>query len=375
MTDQIPTEIDSRGDFSGICAAVHSMAAMPGVQGVLLLVAHPDGLPEALDAWLPTLSVPVFGGLFPALVADGAILERGAIAVGLPVCPRLVVVPQIDDPEHPAGALLAQVLHGDDAQPIPTTMVWIDGRAGHIDTLLDALFLEIGLQGNFLGGGTGRLDSRGPSLITPSGRLQDAAVIALLDISSGVGMAHGWQAVGNPFLVTRAQGNRIQAIEGQPAAKVYIQALAEQGVTCSDDTFGEIARSWPLGLGRWDDTFVVRDPVAMTPEGVLICVGEVPEGALLHLLHGSPESLLGSAGQARAGLLQSLSQPPDLELLFDCISRVQVLGPAIREELQGVRSVGCAQVGAFTLGEIANNGREFLEFHNKTLVLAGLRGS
>ena len=53
---------------------------------------------------------------------------------------------------------------------------------------------------------------------------------------------------------------------------------------------------------------------------------------------------------------------------MDCISRVLFLGERIVDELE--TAAGDRELyGALTLGEIADDGRNYLEFYNKTSVL------
>lgn len=110
----------------------------------------------------------------------------------------------------------------------------------------------------------------------------------------------------------------------------------------------------------------------MTNEsGHLVCVGEVPQGALVRVLNGTPQTLISAAKEARKCIDESAFPTSGELLLFDCISRVLFLGQDIEQELA---AVGCGEpvVGAFTLGEIAKNGQDYLEFLNKTTVLARL---
>ncbi|MBM9538626.1 FIST C-terminal domain-containing protein [Desulfobulbus alkaliphilus] len=121
-----------------------------------------------------------------------------------------------------------------------------------------------------------------------------------------------------------------------------------------------------------DSEVVVRDPLMPDEAQGLICVGEVPKGSFVRLLNGTPESLIAAA--ARARVLAEQSMPPLAEtepivLFIDCISRALFLGDRIVDELQ-TAAAGRTLFGAMTLGEIANNGTEYLEFYNKTSVLA-----
>ena len=55
---------------------------------------------------------------------------------------------------------------------------------------------------------------------------------------------------------------------------------------------------------------------------------------------------------------------------IDCISRVLFLKDRFPEEIHAVRHKGLPLFGACTIGEIANSGKDYLEFYNKTAVVA-----
>ncbi|NOR26155.1 MAG: hypothetical protein GQ542_17565 [Desulforhopalus sp.] len=57
---------------------------------------------------------------------------------------------------------------------------------------------------------------------------------------------------------------------------------------------------------------------------------------------------------------------------MDCISRVLFLGDKLQEEIEAVQDASAPLIGAFTIGEIANSGKDFLEFYNKTCIVGVL---
>jgi len=57
-------------------------------------------------------------------------------------------------------------------------------------------------------------------------------------------------------------------------------------------------------------------------------------------------------------------------LFIDCISRVLFLGDNFQEEINAILQYNQNLVGALSLGEIANTSKEYLEFYNKTSVVA-----
>ena len=117
---------------------------------------------------------------------------------------------------------------------------------------------------------------------------------------------------------------------------------------------------------------MVRDPVGLDANGSILCVGGMPEGAIFDILSGDNNSLIEAAGNA---LQMSLADFPDnsgknFRFFVDCISRVLFLEDRFKEELAAVHSHESPLVGACTIGEIANCGNDFLEFYNKTAVMA-----
>jgi hypothetical protein len=63
---------------------------------------------------------------------------------------------------------------------------------------------------------------------------------------------------------------------------------------------------------------------------------------------------------------------PGSLLLMDCISRRLFLGAAFAKETAVMAPAATPSAGACTIGEIANSGTEYLEFYNKTAVVAAM---
>jgi hypothetical protein len=78
-----------------------------------------------------------------------------------------------------------------------------------------------------------------------------------------------------------------------------------------------------------------------------------------------------AAGKALTLSLEAFHGPAGrtIIILIDCISRVLFLGKEFEKEIQAVYQEDIPLIGALTLGEIANSGRDYLEFYNKTAVV------
>ena len=110
----------------------------------------------------------------------------------------------------------------------------------------------------------------------------------------------------------------------------------------------------------------------------MLCVGDVPQNASLTILHGDPTSLIEAAGLAAHEAASSVDGEVHHCLIADCISRVLFMGEGFRKELDAI-STGLgelakarAPIGVLTLGEISSRGDGYLEFFNKTCVVAAL---
>lgn len=367
---------DSTGTADGLTEAVHRLTGNPEIEAAIVLAA--DGnvwSTDAANAAIRQSPLPLVGGVFPQIAYDSESLERGTLLIGLEHTPDVGVVEALGNPDtafETAIGEFADQWPEDNADR--TYFVVVDGLAARISDLIEGLFFRLGLEHNFIGGGAGSLSlERRPCIITPAGLHQDAALVARLALPSSIGVSHGWTPISDTFTVTESAGNTVKSIDWERAADLYAREVyAHSAQIVTEDDFFSIAKSYPLGIARYGAEVVVRDPLMMNAEGELVCVGEVPAGCRIRLLNGDTNTLIQAAGNARDQVMPQGSTRSDAHsLLFDCISRVLFLDDDLHRELSAVG--GDRPVcGAFTLGEIANSGREYLDFLNKSIVFAVL---
>lgn len=364
-----------RSEVTALEEAVGEVAASDGVRSAIILLGEQDAPPvRELDGMLARAPLPVIGGIFPSVVFDQRRSDQGAVVVGLSAELDTVLVEHLSEDEAAVRATLADHLDAG-ALADPTIMVFADATSEHVDGLLEGLFDRLGLLGSYLGGGAGSLSfQRQPCVFDNRGLRSDAAVIGVLDLPSCVGVAHGWRPVGNPLQITASSGRTVHELDHTPAAERYTQLVESHAGQHLDWTdFAAVAASYPLGIVKLDDEVVVRDPIAREGDS-LLCVGEIPQGAFVHLLHGDEEGLLAAAAAAAGQLGGCPGAGTEVTLLLDCISRALFLGDRFGTELETVardRPV----VGALTIGEVCSAGDRFLELYNKTIVLGSLCSS
>jgi len=194
-------------------------------------------------------------------------------------------------------------------------------------------------------------------------------------VESGVGVSHGWMDVAGPFKVTESDRNRIITLDWKPALEVYREVVeAHSGLYFTENNFFDIAKSYPFGINKLGTEKIVRDPVKVGPQNSLICVGEVPQESYIHILTGNVDSLVHAAQTALLRSEKSFrgQSGQKTALFIDCISRVLFLEDMFMQELDAVHRDTMPLIGALTIGEIANSGKDYLEFYNKTSVVAML---
>ena len=325
---------------------------------------------ETIDPLLRDCAIPIFGGIFPSIFHGSSHMDIGTIIIGGSLPIETHTLRGISEQDRDLEAEVERFGEGDDDRR--TVFVFVDGFSPGIGALVDALFTFLGMEHNIIGGGVGSLEAMAssPCLITNEGLLQDSAIVAFTKLESHVGVCHGFETVYGPFRVTKAEGNTVLQLDYEPAAEVYGRIVSEHhGAPIPTDGFFDVAKAYPFGIARLGGERVVRDPILVTEEGGVVCVGEIPEGSVVHILHGSPESLLDAAAEAKRDSLKGVRDRPGVNVLIDCVSRVLFLGDRFAEELAKAQD-DHPLVGAATIGEIAGTRSGHLEFYNKTCVIS-----
>jgi len=372
--------LDESGSIEALKRLLTFAQSQLDVFGIQVFAADANAFtPESIDPILRDIRLPVFGGVFPAILHRGKLYKRGTIVIGVPAPLRVSVLPNISRASahemDMAVALLGEPTVADLPGAISspgTVFVWADGFARQLNLLMQALYDQFGLAYHMLGGGAGSLDFvQRPCIITNRGLLADAAVLAVVALPAGVAARHGWRKVSGPYHVTQSSGNVIHTLNWRPALQVYRTAIQETaGIEVSEEQFYQVAQSFPFGIQRYGVERMVRDPIRIEGKS-LVCVGDVPEGSLVDILTGSSESLIAAAGDAfqQAGHALLRHGEAQTAFAFDCVSRHLFLQDHFDQELVALHDSALEMVGVLSLGEFACNGRDYPAFLNKTAVV------
>lgn len=361
--------------FSAFKQSLLSLTTEQRIKSVLIFSADNNEFDnDELDQLLKQQSLPIVGGIFPEIVYESSHYAQGFLLVGLPYDMKIGIVEGLSNASLDYADVIESLLGDDlDAQ---TGIVFVDGLAKRISGLVDGLFDVFGSEVNFIGGGAGSLSFvQKPCLLSNQGLFVDAALIALIDQPSRLGVGHGWKTIHPDHQITHVDKNIIYQIDNRNAFEVYQEVVNQHSSDpITADNFFSIAQAFPFGINKLNGDKVVRDPIAVTAEGGLVCVGELSEGDFVDILSAKTSDLIESAANtAKKAYGNAAKLAPVLHLTIDCISRGLFLKHEFVKELAAIKQNSDQQlpvVGALVLGEIANSGEGYLEFYNKTTAIA-----
>ncbi len=230
--------------------------------------------------------------------------------------------------------------------------------------------------GHVVGGVASGFREPGQHRLLLDDEIHDGGVLGVMmygDVRVDIRVAQGCRPVGQPLFVTQAQGRRLIALDGRPAADV----LQEVFETSDDGERERMGQSLFLGIGLVDretygrGDFLVRHILGAEPDtGALIVQGELQEGQVVqfHVRDGQ-----SSEEDLRAHLA---SVPPGAAgaILFACLGRGQALYGVPDHDAQVIRDAygDVPLAGLFCNGEVGPvNGETFL--HGYTASLCFLR--
>lgn len=344
----------------------------------LLPEAETDGL-ALLQAACRRYGMALAGGIFPALVERQHFVKKGAWLLYFEQMPPHFLLPAINSVgESASQKVVAEVraclkCFPADAQK-PTLFMLFDGMVPNIASILDGIYLELSNRVEYGGVNAGSETFQPmPCLFDESQVIGDGVLGLILPGSMAPALEHGFRQPERAMSATSTEGNRIAMIDWRPAFDVYQEIIkAQYGIDLTRENFYEHAVHFPFGILRASGDVVVRIPVALSDDGSLYCVGEIPENSMLVLLQapgaGANDCIAHLAEKLREthGSLSGASL-----LTFYCAGRHMHLGKDAEKELSELLAgteVG-EMAGALSLGEIGSTVRwGYPMFHNATLV-------
>jgi hypothetical protein len=322
----------------------------------------------------PLVGCSTSGEIGDGVAGSGRIVAIAIGGAGLTV--RTSVGPADLGPEQ-AGAAAAQGLVGLEARN-KALILLSDGLKGHHAAVVRGAYLVGGAGVKLVGGCAGdELAMTGTWQIHGGVAHKGAVVGAAIGSEGplGIGVGHGWKRTGAPRVVTESDGQHIFRLDDQPALDRY---LSEAGVASDEAIEGEewpfIMLQRPFGIPRpgGDE---VRAVLGADAVGRSLLCGDVPQGALISMMTGNVDTVLGGTVDACADAIAGLGGVEPIGVVaFDCAGRRSVLGEdGLPTEMAVIAEhLGAVPVGGFyTYGEVARKTGS-RGVHSATLVLLAL---
>jgi hypothetical protein len=254
-----------------------------------------------------------------------------------------------------------------------------DGLCGDQMEVVRGAYDACGAQVPLMGGCAGDDMALQSTRQIHAGDLLTHAVVAAAissDSPMAIGIAHGWEPLSEPMLVTGSKGTTLISLDDRPALDVYLEAYdAPDEVRQDPSTFFGFAHTRPIGIARRNRTEIRYVYAADYEKRTLTIFAEVPQGAMAYLMKGSCNSVLEATADVCALAEQSLQGMPARGfMLLECVARKSLLDQAglLNESLRLPTVQSGVSVGGFyTYGEIARTeGSGGL--HNQTVVALAL---
>jgi len=308
---------------------------------------------------IKNLNIKCFGGIFPEVIFDKQHYKDGLVAVSLELEPILI------------KNIQKSIVDIENLKSIDSMLVFVDGLSAFIDPFLVSLFEYSDEECVIFGGGAGKLTLEQDLVIfSPQEITQDSALIIPLEKKAEIGVNHGWEFLEGPFVATACQNNILEQIDYEDAFDIYKNIVEkDSGIKFNNKNFFDLAKSYPLGIVTYSGEVIVRDPIAVDNNN-LILVGVMPENSIIQILKGENTKLIQAAKRAAQDSIKS-NEDKKIAIMIDCISRVLFLKDDFVKEIDSVTKVigNTKLIGVLTLGEIANTSDKYIDFYNKTCVI------
>ncbi len=191
--------------------------------------------------------------------------------------------------------------------------------------------------------------------------LEGAATGVLIggaNIRVGLGNKHGWKPLGKPRYITQVEGNVIKTIDQKRALTIYEEFFGDEAKNLKSQQLTQLAILYPLGASLPEEKeYLIRNPIGITGDGSIICQGEVPEDAEIHIMIGNKDACRQAAVAAAQEAKEALGEKsPQLAFVFECMGRQKLLGRDAHREIQLIRQTLGQEVpifGMYCWGEIS----------------------
>ena len=174
----------------------------------------------------------------------------------------------------------------------------------------------------------------------------------------------GWRPLGSALKVTRAEGKVLHELDGIPAYQIYQHYLSIP----NDEHFFYNALEFPFAVSH-QDHILLRHALACHDDGSLDMSTDIPEGSILHLTYGDPDTIMQNVSLCAK---QIRTFAPQVISIFDCFGRKSFWGGTEGSRETRPLHTLAPTYGFCTAGELIRR-KGSMDHHNLSLVVAAMR--
>ena len=310
----------------------------------------------------------ILGGIVPFVIYNNEFYNKGIIACSLETNSEFMLVEDLNYINDNSSFF-------DNKKSF---FVLLDGVSPNINNFLENLFEIVSSNAQIIGGGAGKISfNNDPVIFSKEKIYTNAAIIIASCKTLHTKIGNGWEYLEGPFLSTSSDKNILKTLNFKKSFDIYKEIVEKDcGIKFTDDNFFDIAKSYPLGIVKFDKQIIMRDFIYVNEQNHMVLVGDIPQNATVNILKGQKLNLIKSSGNAVKELLDEINSEINQDvILFNCIARAIYLGDSFLEELNEIKSHmkdTSTLFGALTLGEIANNTEEYISYYNKSSIVGSL---
>ncbi len=160
-------------------------------------------------------------------------------------------------------------------------------------------------------------------------------------ISLGIGSRHGWKPLGKPRIINKAENNIIRSIDGKKASAFYEEYFAKISNEKDPQSIKNMSMLYPLGIYiNETKEFLLRNILEILPNGSIVCQGDIPSGATVHIMISNKDLCIEAAYHAAEEALSTLKKKkPKLIFIIESMARYKILGRAADQEIEKIKEI------------------------------------
>lgn len=303
--------------------------------------------------------VPTAGMTGSGLISAGGPLEEGcvALALGPQVRASIAVGHEASRDLRAAGRISTAAAVAGLESDADMVLLLLNSSRGDIADIVGGAYEAAGPALPLAGGAASGAEKR----FFHNGEDSEDSVVAVAIASKGalaVGESQTCRTQGDPSIVTRSEGQRVEEIDGRPAEEVYLEQIGFAGVALDGEQFEDLAITHPLAQPELHGDVRLRHVLGKTGDGGIIVGTHIPPSAVIEFTELDFDELLSSGAESvrRAG--EGLGEAAvQAALVFDCAGRRRALRGGLDQEIAAITApLGGGETpvaGLYTNGEVA----------------------